>query len=286
MNIAAPVAPDDDTIPAKPQARPLSGSVAPGTGLFDAILFDAVLFDLDGTLVDPAGGITGGIAHALQALGLPTLEPAELEKMVGPKLSDALVSIAGVPEPLVGEVIATYRAWYAGEGMAMSRVYPGIGELLTKLRAAGLQLAVATQKPEPLAHTLLTHHGLADSFDLICGSHADETLMPFEPGYRADKTGVIAAALEGLEGHASPHSTARRTIMVGDRHQDVYGARANGLDCIGVSWGFAPEGELAAAGVAEVVHSCTELGRALGLAPAGTGAVGSFGFAPARSGSD
>ncbi|MCU6480868.1 HAD hydrolase-like protein [Arthrobacter sp. A2-55] len=54
--------------------------------------------------------------------------------------------------------------------------------------------------------------------------------------------------------------------MVGDRHQDVHGARSNGLDCIGVSWGFAPDGELAAAGAAAVVHSAAELGELLGLA--------------------
>lgn len=222
----------------------------------------AVLFDLDGTLVDPAGGITGGIEHALRVMDLRVPGPDVLDRMVGPKLADGLVGIVGVPETLVSGVIAAYRNWYSLRGMAMSRVYPGVKELLVQLRADGVQLAVATQKPEPLARTLLAHHGLADSFDVIRGSHADESLMPGAPGYRADKTEIIASALEGLAGPG-------RAIMVGDRHQDVHGARANGLDCIGVAWGFAPEGELEAAGVAGVVHTAEELLQALARELAG-----------------
>ncbi len=217
----------------------------------------AVLFDLDGTLVDPAGGITGGIAHALRAMDLPVPAPEVLERMVGPKLADGLVGIVGVPATLVDQVITAYRSWYAVRGMAMSRVYPGVRELLGQLRAGGIQLAVATQKPEPLARTLLAHHGLAGCFDVIRGSHADESLMPGDPGYRAGKSEIIASALEGLDAPA-------RAVMVGDRHQDVHGARANGLDCIGVTWGFAPDGELEAAGVAGVVHTADGLLAAIG----------------------
>jgi phosphoglycolate phosphatase len=222
----------------------------------DAGPIPAVLFDLDGTLVDPAGGITGGIAHALRAMDLPVPEPAVLDRMVGPKLADGLVGIVGVPEALVPTVIAEYRSWYADRGMAMSVVYPGMKELLGELRTRGVKLAVATQKPEHLARTLLAHHGLAASFDIIRGSHTDESLMPGDPGYRAGKAEIISSALVGLAG-------PDRAVMVGDRHQDVNGARANGLDCIGVAWGFAPDGELEAAGAAGVVHSSAELLQAL-----------------------
>lgn len=233
----------------------------------------SVLFDLDGTLVDPAGGITGGMAHALAAVGLPVPGDDALSAMIGPKLADALVSIAGVPQERVPEVIDAYRSWYATTGMDMSRVYPGVRELLAELKARGHRLAVATQKPEPLANALLAHHGINHCFDVIRGSHADETLMPGEPGYRAGKSEIIASALAGVSTLAglgsSPNAvpgTVREAVMVGDRHQDVHGARSNGLDCIGVSWGFAPDGELAAAGAAAVVHSAAELGELLGLA--------------------
>jgi phosphoglycolate phosphatase len=54
-------------------------------------------------------------------------------------------------------------------------------------------------------------------------------------------------------------SAAGLAVMVGDRAQDVAGAAANGLDCIGVGWGFAPDGELHAAGAVEIVHNTTAL---------------------------
>ena len=220
----------------------------------------AFIFDLDGTLVDPAGGITGGVEYALQALQLPVPNAVVLNSLIGPKLADGLIRLAGVPEAQVSSVIDVYRQWYLEVGMAMSRVYPGVRELLAELARDGVPLAVATQKPEPLAIQLLTHHGLADFFHVIHGSHANESLMPGDVGYRAGKSEIIAAALESLAGHPAVPDHA---VMVGDRHQDVDGARSNGLACIGVAWGFAGDGELAAAGADAVVHTASELAYVL-----------------------
>ncbi|MGO4384123.1 HAD hydrolase-like protein [Specibacter sp. RAF43] len=232
-----------------------------------AIFYDAVLFDLDGTLVDPAGGITGGIAHALRAMDLPVPADEALHAMIGPKLADAMVGHAGVPAHRVAEAIGIYRSWYRDTGKGRSRLYPGISELLAGLRDAGIPLGVATQKPEPLAKTLLAHHGVAGLFDVICGSSADETLMPGDAGYRQGKSEIIGSALAAL-GVSAARGGAAGAVMVGDRHQDVHGAAANSIPCIGVSWGFAPDGELAAAGAAGVVHTAAELAREL-AGPAG-----------------
>ncbi|MFC8304569.1 HAD hydrolase-like protein [Specibacter sp. NPDC057265] len=226
--------------------------------------YPVVLFDLDGTLVDPAGGITGGIAQALRALELPVPADAVLATMVGPKLADALLGIAGVPADKVGAVIANYRAWYATRGMAMSRVYPGVRELLAQLRDSGVILAVATQKPEPLAMELLSRHSLAEFFTTIRGAHADEGLRAGDPGYRPGKAEIIAAALtDATAALGADPARPVQAVMVGDRHQDVAGARSNSLACIGVSWGFALDGELARSGAAAVVHSIAELARLL-----------------------
>jgi phosphoglycolate phosphatase len=71
-----------------------------------------VIFDLDGTLVDPAGGITDGIAAALRGLGLPVPGQDLLEAMIGPKLSDSLLNVARVPAELLDDVIRRYREYY------------------------------------------------------------------------------------------------------------------------------------------------------------------------------
>ncbi|MCA4131541.1 HAD hydrolase-like protein [Arthrobacter sp. M4] len=207
-----------------------------------------VIFDLDGTLVDPAGGITGGIAEAMASLGLPVPPQPVLDAMVGPKLSDSLQRIAQVPLHLVDEVIARYRAHYRATGIAQGRLYPGIRELLVHFTDSGRPAAVATQKPQGLARVVLEHHGIADHFVSIRGASDDESLGA---NTASDKIHIVGAALGDLESQAA--------VMVGDRHQDVAGAMANGLDCIGVDWGFARPGELEAAGAVAVVGSTGEL---------------------------
>lgn len=204
-----------------------------------------VLFDLDGTLIDPAGGITGGIAHALQALGLPVPEQPLLEAMVGPKLADALLAQTAASRHQVPELIAIYRRWYAETGMAMGRVYPGITDVLDGLVDAGVRLGVATQKPQKLAQTILETHGLAAYFEVIAGASDNESLQPGEPGYRSGKSEIIAAALQALSGGPA--------VLIGDRAQDVDGATANGIPCLGAGWGFAEPDELTNAGAAVVL---------------------------------
>ena len=207
-----------------------------------------VIFDLDGTLVDPAGGITDGIASALRGLGLPVPGQDLLEAMIGPKLSDSLLNVAQVPAEFLDEVIRRYREYYVAAGIAQSRLYPGVREVLESYAAAGRPIAVATQKPQGLARTVLEHHGIDGLFHGIHGSADDESAVE---GVPLGKTEIIAAALKDLG--------TRHALMVGDRAQDVAGAIANGLDCIGVAWGFAPNGELETAGAVDVVETAAEL---------------------------
>ncbi|MDD1477644.1 HAD hydrolase-like protein [Arthrobacter sp. H16F315] len=212
-----------------------------------------VIFDLDGTLVDPVHGISDGIAAALTELGLRIPGKARMDAMIGPKLSHSLTEIAGVPAGQLGDAIRIYRAHYLATGIAQSRLYPGIRALLETFAGAGRPIAVATQKPEGLARTVLEHHGIAGLFLTIRGSAADEAAAAGTP---SGKKSIVAAALSDFSGRGLD---TRGAVMVGDRAQDVAGAAANGLDCIGVGWGFAPAGELNTAGAVEVVHSSAEL---------------------------
>lgn len=212
-----------------------------------------VIFDLDGTLVDPAGGITDGIAAALRAVGLPVPGQDLLHAMIGPKLSDSLLNVAKVPADLLDEVIRLYREYYLATGISQSRIYPGVREVLESFVAAGLPVAVATQKPQGLARTVLEHHGIDRLFHGIHGSADDESAVE---GVPLGKTGIIAAALKDLN--------TQHALMVGDRAQDVAGAIANGLDCIGVAWGFAPDGELEEAGAVAVVETAEGLAELIG----------------------
>ncbi|MHA7262356.1 HAD hydrolase-like protein [Arthrobacter sp. TMN-37] len=208
-----------------------------------------VLFDLDGTVIDPAGAITGGIGQALRDHGLPVPDRRRLQSMVGPALVTSLRRIAGVPDHLIDPVMGAYRAGYRSVGMAQSRPYPGMVDAVRALRADGVRVAIATQKPEWLAEELLSTQGLAGLFDSVHGAPRDERAAAALQG----KSTIIAAALAA---HAGRYGSA---IMVGDRSHDVLGAADNGLGCVGVSWGFAVPGELAEAGALAVVDTAGEL---------------------------
>ena len=193
-----------------------------------------ILFDLDGTLVDSAALITHHLAGALRAVGVEVPEPAGLMSLVGPPFETALPAI-GLTAEQTTAAIRHYRGTYDAVAAEQSVLYPGIPALLDQLGAAGMQLAVATAKPERTADRILTGLGLADRFVLIGG--ADPAAG------RVGKGPVIASVLARLE--LDPALCP--VVMVGDRSHDVEGAIANGVPAIGVGWGYADPGELAAA---------------------------------------
>ena len=199
-----------------------------------------VLFDMDGTLVDSTPGIWASIRVAAAQLGLPEPTPGQLRAMVGPPLQDGFAGAFGLTGDGVDRAVAAYRAHYAGGAMFDAEVYPGIPELLGRLRSDGVVLAVATSKPEPFAVRVLEHAGLLTEFHSVHGARLD--------GAVRHKDQVVGAAL-------AAHPEGERPVLVGDRSHDVLGARAHGLPCIGAGWGPAFPGELAAAGAAAVVDT-------------------------------
>lgn len=211
----------------------------------------AAIFDLDGTLVDPAGAITGGIAAALRDHGITVPDEQTLKSFVGPPLATSLKALPGVAEELVPKLIENYRETYIREGMASSQVYPGIRKLLESLRITDVQLAVATSKPQEQALKLLEIQGLAEFFTAVAGSDPDEVIP------HTSKGPIIASALEQLG--LTAETGTYPAVMIGDRKFDVEGAVRHNIPCIGVSWGYAPENELQKEGAAVVVDTAEEL---------------------------
>ncbi|MDO5366738.1 HAD hydrolase-like protein [Kocuria sp.] len=198
-----------------------------------------VLWDLDGTILDPAGAITDGIADALCTCGFSV--PENLGRFVGPPIGESLRHFTDVPEDRIPQVISVYRAGYLTEGLQRTRVYPGIEKELDRLRALGVRQVVATQKPERIAVEVVQRFGLSAYFDTVSGA-ADDLARPAAGRVSLhDKPEIIGEALDRL-GLSTPDS--ERTVMIGDRSYDAEGAHAHGLDCIGAGWGFGQPGEL------------------------------------------
>jgi phosphoglycolate phosphatase len=212
-----------------------------------------VLFDLDGTLSDSAPGILASLRYAFDVNGLAPLDPTTERELLGPPFYESLPPIIG--HDRLGPVIESYRARYA-EAMYDTSAYPGVPELLAALVADGRRLAVATSKPEHYAVPIVEHLGLARFFETVGGDELDGSLRT--------KALVIGKVLARL-GDPGPDDV----VMVGDRSHDVVGARAHGITCVGVRWGYAMPGELEQAGPAFICASAAEVGGVLGVDAAG-----------------
>ena len=207
----------------------------------------SILFDLDGTLTDSGEGIINCAIYALEHLGLPIPSREELRVIVGPPLHESFIRF-GVPEEEADNAVAKYRERYIPIGKFENTPYPGIRELLERLKADDHHLFVATSKPEGMSVEILEHFGLAQYFDRICGASMDTS--------RSSKEAVIAYLLNEC-------GAQENAIMVGDTNFDVIGANAHGIPTIGVSWGYGTVEDLKNAGAAAIVHTMDELYEAL-----------------------
>jgi phosphoglycolate phosphatase len=207
--------------------------------------FDVVLLDLDGTVTDPAEGITKSLAHALTALGRPVPSPEVLVGYIGPPLLETF-ALNGVPEAEGRRAIEHYRERFADVGLYENEVYEDIPELLDALKGAARTVGLATSKPHVYAERILEHFGLLRWFDVVGGSELDLS--------RIEKHDVIDWALAQL---GEPDRST--VVMVGDRRHDVEGAKTCGVGSIAVTWGFGSVEELVASEPDHIVGSVAEL---------------------------
>lgn len=202
-----------------------------------------ILFDLDGTLTDSGEGIINCAIMALEHFGLPVPSREEMRVFVGPPLHESFLN-HGVPADRTDEAIQVYRSRYIPIGAYENTPYPGIREMLEELKAEGHTLYVATSKPEAMSIKILEHFDLARYFDMICGATMDTS--------RSTKEDVIAYLL-------AQNGKADNMIMVGDTKFDVIGAKAHGIQTIGVSWGYGEISDMEHAGAAAIAYSVEEL---------------------------
>lgn len=207
-----------------------------------------ILFDLDGTLTDPALGITNSVMYALRALGEPTEERAFYNRFIGPPLLHSFAYYCGFSDEKSREALRLYRAYFSDRGIFENKVYDGMPTLLADLAGGGYRLAVATSKPVVFAKQILDHFDLAKHFSFIGGADLEET--------RATKDAVIAYTLSNL-GDPSPDAC----VMVGDRKYDIEGAAKNGMEAVGVLYGYGSRAELAGAGAVEIAAGVDDLRR-------------------------
>ena len=207
-----------------------------------------ILFDLDGTITDSALGITNSVKYALNKLNAPIPPYETLCKFIGPPLLDGFRDFCGFDAEKAQAAVKLYREYYETTGLYENAVYDGIPEFLGALKEKGKTVILATSKPEKFARLILEHFNLIQYFDYAAGATIDET--------RNKKDAVIAYALK--ECNITDKSLA---VMVGDRHHDIFGAKQNGISCVGVLYGFGNREELESAGADYIAEDVSALYR-------------------------
>ena len=201
-----------------------------------------VLWDVDGTVVDASEGILRRLAIALEHFGKSAATRDELVHWIGPPMFESFQKNVGMRPEESSEAVSYYRAIGKADGYTTgARLYPGVGELIADLDAAGIAQATASSKPENQVVALMDHFDLAPHLQALVGATPDEKTL-------ASKSDIVAEALRRLQAAGADTS---RPILVGDRHHDVEGGTAQNVPVIFVRWGFSwpHESEGAAASV-------------------------------------
>jgi len=212
-----------------------------------------LLFDLDGTLTDPKIGITTCVQYALHAAGIEEPDLDKLEPFIGPPLKDSFMEFYGMSEEAATEAVEKYRERFRDIGIFENKMYDGIPAMLRKLQSKGMHLAVASSKPTVYVKRILEHFHIDRYFEVVVGSELD--------GTRVNKDEVVQEALNQLF-HYKP-IMRDQVYMIGDRKFDVEGARAMGVESVGVSYGYGDIEELKSAKADYIVQSVEELEKFL-----------------------
>ena len=202
------------------------------------------LFDMDGTLLDTLADLTAAVNHTLERYGYPRRTIEQVRKGLGNgavKLMAAMLP-QGEETPGFADIMRDYRAWYQAHACVETCPYPGVPEMLERLRQRGCKVAIVSNKPHGAACEL------AERFFPGVPTFGESPEIPRKPA--PDMVFHALTALgAGKEG----------AVYVGDSEVDVQTARNAGLPVIGVAWGFRGREALAAAGAETIVDTAAEL---------------------------
>lgn len=190
--------------------------------------YSKLLFDLDGTISDPSQGITRSINYALASHDLKIHDEKDLLQFIGPPLHGTMALLSDSNDSkLIASLVAKYRERYNDVGFMENKLYPGVKNVLSALsHSADCSIAICTSKPSHIATRVLRHFELENSFEFVSGGEN-----------HANKIAQITTLL-------AENKTDRHAVMIGDRSYDLLAASSNGMDSVGVLWGFGSESEL------------------------------------------
>ena len=211
-------------------------------------MYKTVVFDLDGTLLNTIDDLADAGNRVCAARGWPQHTVEEYKYFVGngiPKLVERFSPPQARTPDQLADTLAAFQADYGAHLRDKTAPYPGIPALLARLKAAGVQLAVFSNKADPLARQVVADYFDASLFDAVRGA------LPGVPTKPAPQGTLALMQAIGADPAA--------TLYVGDSNVDVDTAHNAGLPCCGVLWGFRTRQELTDAGAEHLAANAEEL---------------------------
>lgn len=208
--------------------------------------YKAVIFDMDGTILNTLEDLKNATNYSLRQFNMPERTLEEVRMFVGNgirKLLERAVP-AGTSAEKIDEILDVFLKYYEVHSADNTSSYPGIHELVEKLKAAGIKTAVSTNKADAPAQELGKEY-FNGIFDLIVGQRDGLRTKP-----APDSVNEILKIL---------NIQKKDAVYVGDSDVDVQTAANSGLDFIGVSWGFRGRKFLQEKGAKNIVDSADEI---------------------------
>lgn len=196
-----------------------------------------LLFDLDGTLVDSFPGIRESFLYTLNAMNWPIPAEERINRVPGPPMEETLRSL-GMSPTQAQQGLQIYLDRYGKTGWDNSTDFPGMRDLLFRLKDEGYRICTATSKGEYFAEKTLRRYGMYEVLDFMGAAQ--------ENGPRRDKAAVIRHVIESVDlTHRDP--LLEHVLMIGDRSHDIEGAAKFSINCVAVTWGYGTPEEWAQA---------------------------------------
>lgn len=208
--------------------------------------YKAVIFDMDGTILNTLEDLKNATNYSLRQFGMPERSLEEVRMFVGNgirKLVERAVP-AGTPREKIDQILDVFLEYYEIHSADNTSPYPGILELVEKLKKSGIKTAVSTNKADVPAQELGREY-FNGIFDLIVGQQDGLKVKP-----APDSVNKILSILDIQKKDA---------IYIGDSDVDVQTAKNSGLDFIGVSWGFRGREFLEKNGAKNIVDNANEI---------------------------
>lgn len=201
---------------------------------------NTVVFDLDGTLTDSAMGIFNAIKYLIEKENLTDLTSSQLRSCIGPPLNESFMRLWNVDFETAERFVSVYREYYVPTGVLENEVYPGIKDLLSSLKRKGYVIRICSTKPTVLIEKVLNHFDLMQYFEDFSGVELK--------GKLPDKAVRLRAMLKD-----------KNAVMIGDRRDDMFGAKGAGITGIGVLWGYGSKEELLKSGADMLAENTVQL---------------------------